>query len=188
MSSVRAGEESSSATGFKTAKCLTLTCFFSDKMELCVAAVFLSYFAPALGSAFGREMPDYESLRIGGMVFAVILFLMGIFLIVSQWELTQRQPETPVLMLHRWGSVCRMYSLGGVGGRCLAQDPHRIGQHAFYLPNARPGSFPYRIKGNTDRSAPLGGMKVHSPVETAGSQSACTSNRLVAELAVSLCR
>ncbi|XP_051722683.1 uncharacterized protein LOC127497909 isoform X5 [Ctenopharyngodon idella] len=42
--------------GFKTAQCLTLACF-SDKMELCVAAVFLSYFAPALGSAFGREMP-----------------------------------------------------------------------------------------------------------------------------------
>ncbi|XP_016112592.1 FXYD domain containing ion transport regulator 6 like isoform X2 [Sinocyclocheilus grahami] len=64
----------------------------SDTMELCVAAVLLSYFAPALGSAFGREMPasqmdeihDYESLRIGGMIFAVILFLMGIFLIVSR--------------------------------------------------------------------------------------------------------
>uniref|UniRef100_A0A673JHP6 FXYD domain-containing ion transport regulator n=1 Tax=Sinocyclocheilus rhinocerous TaxID=307959 RepID=A0A673JHP6_9TELE len=27
---------------------------------------------------------DYESLRIGGMIFAVILFLMGIFLIVSR--------------------------------------------------------------------------------------------------------
>uniref|UniRef100_A0A8C2HY75 FXYD domain-containing ion transport regulator n=1 Tax=Cyprinus carpio TaxID=7962 RepID=A0A8C2HY75_CYPCA len=27
---------------------------------------------------------DYESLRIGGMIFAVILFLMGIFLIVSE--------------------------------------------------------------------------------------------------------
>ncbi|XDV40220.1 hypothetical protein PO909_009347 [Leuciscus waleckii] len=70
--------------------------------------------------------------------------------------------QTPVLMLHRWGSVCRMYSLGGVGGRCLAQDPHRIGQHAFYLPNARPGSFPYRIKGNTDRYAPLGGPVARS--------------------------
>ncbi|XP_073781285.1 FXYD domain containing ion transport regulator 6 like isoform X1 [Danio rerio] len=71
-----------------------------DKMELCVAAALLSFFTPALGSAFGRVMPaskmdeihesdkpfhyDYESLRIGGMVFAVILFLMGIFLIVSR--------------------------------------------------------------------------------------------------------
>ncbi|XP_021322402.1 FXYD domain containing ion transport regulator 6 like isoform X4 [Danio rerio] len=61
-------------------------------MELCVAAALLSFFTPALGSAFGRVMPaskmdeihDYESLRIGGMVFAVILFLMGIFLIVSR--------------------------------------------------------------------------------------------------------
>lgn len=68
--------------------------------------------------------------------------------------------QTPVLLLHRWGSVCRMYSLGVLGGRCLAHDPHRIGQHAFYLPNARPGSFPYRIKGNTDRSAPLGGVSI----------------------------
>ncbi|XP_057196104.1 uncharacterized protein LOC130557962 isoform X4 [Triplophysa rosa] len=32
------------------------TCF-SDKMEVSVAVVLLSYFAPALGSAFGREMP-----------------------------------------------------------------------------------------------------------------------------------
>ncbi|KTF78784.1 hypothetical protein cypCar_00030375 [Cyprinus carpio] len=30
------------------------------------------------------EIHDYESLRIGGMIFAVILFLMGIFLIVSR--------------------------------------------------------------------------------------------------------
>ncbi|XP_065117052.1 FXYD domain containing ion transport regulator 6 like isoform X2 [Paramisgurnus dabryanus] len=61
-------------------------------MDVSVAVVLLSYFAPALGSAFGREMPastmdeihDYESLRIGGMIFAVILFLMGIFLIISR--------------------------------------------------------------------------------------------------------
>ncbi|XP_055066251.1 FXYD domain containing ion transport regulator 6 like isoform X2 [Misgurnus anguillicaudatus] len=69
-------------------------------MDVSVAVVLLSYFAPTLGSAFGREMPastmdeiheydkpfhyDYESLRIGGMVFAVILFLMGIFLIISR--------------------------------------------------------------------------------------------------------
>ncbi|XP_067304830.1 FXYD domain containing ion transport regulator 6 like isoform X4 [Pseudorasbora parva] len=63
----------------------------SDKMELCVAAVFLSYFAPALASKMDEvseyDKPfhyDYESLRIGGMIFAVILFLMGIFLIVSR--------------------------------------------------------------------------------------------------------
>ncbi|XP_043116967.1 FXYD domain containing ion transport regulator 6 like isoform X5 [Puntigrus tetrazona] len=52
-------------------------------MELYVAAVLLSYFAPALASQTD-EIHDYESLRIGGMVFAVILFLMGIFLIVSR--------------------------------------------------------------------------------------------------------
>ncbi|KAK2903079.1 hypothetical protein Q8A67_007792 [Cirrhinus molitorella] len=60
-------------------------------MELCVAAVLLSYFAPVLASQMDEiheyDKPfhyDYESLRIGGMIFAVILFLMGIFLIVSR--------------------------------------------------------------------------------------------------------
>uniref|UniRef100_A0A9J8BZ94 FXYD domain-containing ion transport regulator n=1 Tax=Cyprinus carpio carpio TaxID=630221 RepID=A0A9J8BZ94_CYPCA len=73
-------------------------------MELCVAAVLLSYFAPALGSAFGREMPefdkpfhyDYESLRIGGMIFAVILFFMGIFLIVGRKCRCKGQKSKPV--------------------------------------------------------------------------------------------
>ncbi|XP_037532966.1 FXYD domain-containing ion transport regulator 6-like isoform X1 [Nematolebias whitei] len=69
-------------------------------MELVVLVAFSSWLAPALGSAFGREMLasaadndkdfdsafqyDYESLRIGGLVFAVILFLLGIALIVSR--------------------------------------------------------------------------------------------------------
>ncbi|XP_051722684.1 uncharacterized protein LOC127497909 isoform X6 [Ctenopharyngodon idella] len=44
--------------GFKTAQCLTLACF-SDKMELCVAAVFLSYFAPALASNMD-EIHEYD--------------------------------------------------------------------------------------------------------------------------------
>ncbi|GAA6219040.1 uncharacterized protein LOC108885709 [Lates japonicus] len=69
-------------------------------MDLVVLVAFSSWLAPALGSAFGREMLasaadkdkdydsafhyDYESLRIGGLVFAVVLFLLGIFLIVSR--------------------------------------------------------------------------------------------------------
>ncbi|XP_071325869.1 FXYD domain-containing ion transport regulator 6-like isoform X2 [Trachinotus anak] len=69
-------------------------------MDLVVLVAFSSWLAPALGSAFGREMLasaadedkdydsafhyDYESLRIGGLVFAVVLFLMGIVLIVSR--------------------------------------------------------------------------------------------------------
>nr|XP_015804472.2 sodium/potassium-transporting ATPase subunit gamma isoform X1 [Nothobranchius furzeri]XP_015804473.2 sodium/potassium-transporting ATPase subunit gamma isoform X1 [Nothobranchius furzeri] len=69
-------------------------------MDLAVLVVFSSWLAPALGSAFGREVfasaadygtdsdnafhYDYESLRIGGLVFAVVLFLLGIFLIVSR--------------------------------------------------------------------------------------------------------
>ncbi|XP_057195109.1 FXYD domain-containing ion transport regulator 6-like isoform X2 [Triplophysa rosa] len=60
-------------------------------MEVSVAVVLLSYFAPALASPVDEtneyDKPfhyDYESLRIGGMIFAVILFLMGIFLIISE--------------------------------------------------------------------------------------------------------
>ncbi|KAM4580608.1 FXYD domain-containing ion transport regulator 6-like isoform 1-T1 [Odontesthes bonariensis] len=69
-------------------------------MDLVVLVAFSSWLAPALGSAFGREMfvsstdddndfdsafhYDYESLRIGGLVFAVALFLLGIALIVTR--------------------------------------------------------------------------------------------------------
>ncbi|XP_037392205.1 FXYD domain containing ion transport regulator 6 like isoform X5 [Pygocentrus nattereri] len=63
-------------------------------MDLSLAAAVLcsSFLAPALGSAFGREMPastmddihDYESVRIGGLIFAAVLFLMGIFIVISR--------------------------------------------------------------------------------------------------------
>ncbi|XP_013864158.1 FXYD domain-containing ion transport regulator 6 isoform X2 [Austrofundulus limnaeus] len=60
-------------------------------MELVVLVAFSSWLAPALASAsdddkdFDRDFQyDYESLRIGGLVFAVVLFLMGIALIVSR--------------------------------------------------------------------------------------------------------
>ncbi|XP_062278704.1 FXYD domain-containing ion transport regulator 6-like isoform X1 [Scomber scombrus] len=71
-------------------------------MDLLVLVALSSWLAPALGSAFGREMLassgrddkvpdydsafhyDYESLRIGGLVFAVALFLMGIALVVTR--------------------------------------------------------------------------------------------------------
>ncbi|XP_056618100.1 FXYD domain containing ion transport regulator 6 like isoform X2 [Triplophysa dalaica] len=60
-------------------------------MEVSIAVALLSYFAPALASPMDEtneyDKPfhyDYESLRIGGMIFAVILFLMGIFLIISR--------------------------------------------------------------------------------------------------------
>lgn len=62
--------------------------------------MFSVWVAPAFGSAFGREIfvsaadedndsdsafqYDYESLRIGGLVFAVALFILGIALIVSR--------------------------------------------------------------------------------------------------------
>ncbi|XP_023993119.1 FXYD domain-containing ion transport regulator 6 [Salvelinus sp. IW2-2015] len=77
-------------------------------MDLSLLVAFCACVPPALGSGFGREMPgssigrdmpaltmdekdydaafhyDYESLRIGGLIFAVVLFVMGIVLIVSR--------------------------------------------------------------------------------------------------------
>uniref|UniRef100_A0A4W5K3Q5 FXYD domain-containing ion transport regulator n=1 Tax=Hucho hucho TaxID=62062 RepID=A0A4W5K3Q5_9TELE len=67
-------------------------------MDLSLLVAFCSCVPPALGSSIGRDMPastmdkkdydaafhyDYESLRIGGLIFAVVLFVMGIVLIVS---------------------------------------------------------------------------------------------------------
>ncbi|XP_071325871.1 FXYD domain-containing ion transport regulator 6-like isoform X3 [Trachinotus anak] len=60
-------------------------------MDLVVLVAFSSWLAPALASAADEDKDydsafhyDYESLRIGGLVFAVVLFLMGIVLIVSR--------------------------------------------------------------------------------------------------------
>ncbi|XP_029600087.1 FXYD domain-containing ion transport regulator 6 isoform X2 [Salmo salar] len=80
----------------------TSTLFWSGQlcdMDLSLLVAFCSCVPAALGSGFGREMPaltmdekdydaafhyDYESLRIGGLIFAVVLFVMGIVLIVSR--------------------------------------------------------------------------------------------------------
>ncbi|XP_041649976.1 FXYD domain-containing ion transport regulator 6-like isoform X2 [Cheilinus undulatus] len=60
-------------------------------MDVLVLVAFCSWLAPAVASAADDEKDydsafqyDYESLRIGGLVFAVVLFLMGIALIVSR--------------------------------------------------------------------------------------------------------
>ncbi|XP_044063562.1 FXYD domain-containing ion transport regulator 6-like isoform X4 [Siniperca chuatsi] len=60
-------------------------------MDLVVFVAFSSLLAPALASAADEDKDydsafhyDYESLRIGGLVFAVVLFLMGIALIVTR--------------------------------------------------------------------------------------------------------
>ncbi|XP_069393503.1 FXYD domain-containing ion transport regulator 6-like isoform X2 [Paralichthys olivaceus] len=60
-------------------------------MDLVVLLAFSSWLAPALASAADGDKDydsafhyDYESLRIGGLVFAVVLFLLGIALIVSR--------------------------------------------------------------------------------------------------------
>ncbi|XP_038567679.1 FXYD domain-containing ion transport regulator 6-like isoform X5 [Micropterus salmoides] len=52
-------------------------------MDLVVLLAFSSCLAPVLVSA-ADEDKDYESLRICGLVFAVVLFLMGIALIVTR--------------------------------------------------------------------------------------------------------
>ncbi|XP_054638360.1 FXYD domain-containing ion transport regulator 6-like isoform X3 [Dunckerocampus dactyliophorus] len=60
-------------------------------MEVVLLVAFISWLTPALAAADGEKEDydsafqyDYESLRIGGLVFAVVLFLLGIALIVSR--------------------------------------------------------------------------------------------------------
>ncbi|XP_074510082.1 FXYD domain-containing ion transport regulator 6-like isoform X2 [Sebastes fasciatus] len=60
-------------------------------MDLVVLVAFSSWLAPALASTADEDKNynsafdyDYESLRIGGLVFAVVLFIMGIALIVTR--------------------------------------------------------------------------------------------------------
>ncbi|XP_061531083.1 FXYD domain-containing ion transport regulator 6-like isoform X5 [Phycodurus eques] len=60
-------------------------------MDLLLFVAFVSWLTPALVSAVdsGKDYDsafeyDYESLRIGGLIFAVVLFLLGIALIVSR--------------------------------------------------------------------------------------------------------
>ncbi|XP_068179549.1 FXYD domain-containing ion transport regulator 6-like isoform X4 [Antennarius striatus] len=60
-------------------------------MDLVVLVAFSSWLTPALASTADTDKDydsafnyDYETLRIGGLVFAVALFIMGIALIVSR--------------------------------------------------------------------------------------------------------
>ncbi|KAF4088567.1 hypothetical protein AMELA_G00084320 [Ameiurus melas] len=64
----------------------------SDEMELSLLALFcFGHLAPVLAStmddAHDYDSPfhyDYESVRIGGLVFAAVLFFLGIFIIISE--------------------------------------------------------------------------------------------------------
>uniref|UniRef100_A0A3B5KTR8 FXYD domain-containing ion transport regulator n=1 Tax=Xiphophorus couchianus TaxID=32473 RepID=A0A3B5KTR8_9TELE len=59
-------------------------------MDLVFVVAFSSWLAPALALQTSPQhffyffISDYESLRIGGLVFAIALFLLGIFLIVTR--------------------------------------------------------------------------------------------------------
>ncbi|XP_022529968.1 FXYD domain containing ion transport regulator 6 like isoform X3 [Astyanax mexicanus] len=61
-------------------------------MELSLAAVLCSSFlVPALASTMDELQDhdsqfhyDYESVRIGGLIFAAVLFFMGIFIVISR--------------------------------------------------------------------------------------------------------
>ncbi|XP_034084104.1 sodium/potassium-transporting ATPase subunit gamma-like isoform X4 [Gymnodraco acuticeps] len=74
-------------------------------MDLVTLVVFGSWLAPALASAENADKDydsafeyDYESLRIGGLVFAVVLFVLGIVLIVTKkcsCSSDKPRPKTP---------------------------------------------------------------------------------------------
>ncbi|XP_030605714.1 FXYD domain-containing ion transport regulator 6-like isoform X2 [Archocentrus centrarchus] len=60
-------------------------------MDLVTLVAFSSWLAPALASTADDDKDydsafqyDYESLRIVGLVFAVVLFVLGIAIIVSR--------------------------------------------------------------------------------------------------------
>ncbi|XP_019728413.1 phospholemman-like isoform X2 [Hippocampus comes] len=58
-------------------------------MDLLLIVAFVSWLTSALAADSEKDYDsafeyDYETLRIGGLVFAVVLFLLGIALIVSR--------------------------------------------------------------------------------------------------------
>ncbi|CAG12045.1 unnamed protein product [Tetraodon nigroviridis] len=68
-------------------------------MDLVVFVVLSCWLAPALASADDKDYDsdfyyDYKSLRIGGLVFAVVLFLLGIALIVTRKCNCSRRKES----------------------------------------------------------------------------------------------
>ncbi|XP_064864402.1 FXYD domain-containing ion transport regulator 6-like isoform X4 [Oncorhynchus nerka] len=71
-------------------------------MDLSLLVAFCSCVPPALASTMVEKdydsafHYDYESLRIGGLIFAVVLFVMGIVLIVSQKCPCKSSPKSRV--------------------------------------------------------------------------------------------
>ncbi|XP_077577030.1 FXYD domain-containing ion transport regulator 6-like isoform X2 [Stigmatopora nigra] len=70
-------------------------------MDLLLFVAFISVFTLPFVSSANSEKDydsafeyDYESLRIGGLVFAVVLFLLGIALIVSRKCLCKKSDKS----------------------------------------------------------------------------------------------
>lgn len=80
----------------------SLGSIFKANLFVVLSRVF--FHAAWLQTRHAPLLSDYESLRIGGLVFAVVLFLMGIALIVSKSS-TARSAETLTTL---W-SLCRRW-------------------------------------------------------------------------------
>uniref|UniRef100_A0A4W6D092 FXYD domain-containing ion transport regulator n=1 Tax=Lates calcarifer TaxID=8187 RepID=A0A4W6D092_LATCA len=118
-------------------------------MDLVVLVAFSSWLAPALASAADKDKDydsafhyDYESLRIGGLVFAVVLFLLGIFLIVSKCfpALSAQQmcnigchhQHTVIPVCVSWPhSPPNLYSAAKQAGFCFSQRSGRKARRCF---------------------------------------------------------
>ncbi|CAI5662663.1 unnamed protein product [Oreochromis niloticus] len=75
-------------------------------MDLVTLVAFSSWLAPALVSAadddkdYDRDFQyDYESLRIGGLVFAVVLFFLGIAIIAESVPVQRETSQDPGVLM-----------------------------------------------------------------------------------------
>uniref|UniRef100_A0A3P9N489 FXYD domain-containing ion transport regulator n=1 Tax=Poecilia reticulata TaxID=8081 RepID=A0A3P9N489_POERE len=57
------------------------------KENACMSPFSFASISPTILLYFIFFISDYESLRIGGLVFAIALFLLGIFLVASKYTI-----------------------------------------------------------------------------------------------------
>lgn len=99
--------------------------------------------SPSSGWADLSSSPDYDTIRNGGLIFAVVAFVIGLLIILSK---CLGEPDTPRLcsVLHSSPSSGRE----GAGGH--QPCPHSTrGGHS--LPLGLPGNFPSRHAPSTGR-------------------------------------